>query len=95
MQELYQKGHTFGVHFHENVKRGTHQWVKVTGTAAEKTEGTGDHIAEVDKLVGLVIGNTDPAAIRAVNYTLQGHQALLDKALAEAEGFYVTTIAVG
>ncbi len=93
MQHLYQKGHTFGVHFHENVKRGAHKWVKVAGTAAEKTEGTSDHIAEVDKLVGLVIDTTDPVAIRAKNYTLQGHQALLDRALAEAEGFYVTTSA--
>ena len=89
LQRLYQKGHSFGVHFHKTYRTGLHVWPAVSDTTANRAKATTDHVAAVDTLIGQIIGNSDPAAIRAVNRTIQGH--ILDASLASSMGFDVTT----
>jgi len=90
LRRLYQKGlHSFGTHFHRNYKAGAHLWQEAPPSPQAVQRVTQDHIAEVDRLIGKIIGNDDPQAIREVNRTITGH--LVDQRLAEQMGFTVQT----
>ncbi len=93
LRRLYQKGiHSFGTHFHSNYKAGKHLWydARSSGRSPQAYQRvTYDHITEVDKLIGEIIGSDDPKQIRKVNRTITGH--FLDQRFAEQMGFDTLT----
>ena len=93
LRRLYRKGiHAFGTHFHSNYKAGPHLWYDARRWAwspQTRQRVTYDHILEVDRLIGRIIGSDDPKEIRRVNRTITGH--LLDVGLAREMGFEVLT----
>jgi len=90
LQQLYAKGiHSFGTHFHRNYKAGHHLWYEAQPSPQAAQRVTHDHIAEVDRLIGRIIGSADPSAIRRANHTITGH--LVDQRLAAQMGFDVQT----
>ncbi|MBI4659250.1 MAG: hypothetical protein HY735_10450 [Verrucomicrobia bacterium] len=90
LRRLYQKGiHSLGTHFHRNHKVGPHLWQETPPSPQAAQRVTRDHITEVDRLIGEIIGRNDPQAIRQANCTITGH--FLDQRLAEQMGFNVLT----
>lgn len=93
LRGLYNKGiHAFGVHFHKEYKVGEHLWSSVgegrSGTEME-ARVTLDHIREVDRLIGTIVGTSDQSEIRKVNRDITGQ--LLDRGLALQMGFDMRT----
>ncbi|MGH9673277.1 MAG: hypothetical protein ACRD44_08850 [Bryobacteraceae bacterium] len=91
LQRLHARGHELAIHFHTNYKTGSHQWMdgQSQNTPEMRRRVTEDHIKEVDALVAKVIGNSDPAAVRRANHTIQGH--FTDEAYALEQGFDIIT----
>lgn len=90
LRRLHAKGiHSFGTHFHTNYKAAPHRWLPAQASPHAARKVTADHVAEVDRLVGRLIGSDDPKAIRRANHTITGHY--LDQGLAAEMGFDTLT----